>query len=218
VRYIKSYASNRISRLFAVRIRCSFCSLQERWNQVSPEKYGRLITLYDSCFHISAPHSIGGFCCHMYWLIDRLIMMGWDYVSELWPPTSLLFIPRVTCQHGGPWWWWCRLGITSDSSTRALWQPYRQRHLRQAGGTDEGVRILPISIWNTSRDLQHAVKSYGMGPSTSLAIRRKVCCGFLSPFKIHRLGRVWTRDPWAFGKHTSYYTTKATTCTGYSCS
>lgn len=36
------------------------------------KKSRRLITLYDSYFHISAPHSIGGFCCHMYWLIDRL--------------------------------------------------------------------------------------------------------------------------------------------------
>jgi hypothetical protein len=28
-----------------------------------------------------------------YWLI----MMGWDYVSELRPPTGLLFIPQVIC-------------------------------------------------------------------------------------------------------------------------
>jgi hypothetical protein len=42
------------------------------------------------------------------------------------------------------WWWWCRLGITPDSSTRALWQSYQQRHVRQVGGMDEGVRILFI--------------------------------------------------------------------------
>jgi hypothetical protein len=53
-------------------------------------------------------------------LTDWLIMMGWDYVSELRPPTGLLFIPRVICEHGKQWWWWCRLGITPDSSTRAL--------------------------------------------------------------------------------------------------
>jgi hypothetical protein len=39
-----------------------------------------------------------------------------------------------------------RLGITPDSSTRALWQSYQQRHLRQVGGMDEGVRILPVSM------------------------------------------------------------------------
>jgi hypothetical protein len=122
--------------------------------------------------------------------------MGRDYVSELRPPTGLLFIPRVISEHGEPWWWWCRLGITPDSSTRALWQSYQQRHLRQVGGMDEGVRILPISIWNTSRDLEHAVKSYDMGPPGLVPVRRKMCCGFLSPLKIHRLGRVWTRNPW----------------------
>jgi hypothetical protein len=75
-----------------------------------------------------------------------------DYVSELRPPTELLFIPRVICEHGEPrWWWWLR--ITPESSTRALWQSYQQRHLEKVGGMDEGVRILPISIWNTSREL-----------------------------------------------------------------
>jgi hypothetical protein len=54
------------------------------------------------------------------------------------------------------WQWWCRLGITPDSSTRALWQSYQQRHLGQVG-LDEGMRILPNSIRNTSRE------SYDMG-------------------------------------------------------
>jgi hypothetical protein len=46
--------------------------------------------------------------------------------------------------HGGPWWRWCWLWITPDSSTSALWQFYQQRQLEQVGGMDEGVRILPI--------------------------------------------------------------------------
>jgi hypothetical protein len=36
--------------------------------------------------------------------------------------------------------------IPPDSSTKALWQSYQQRHLAQVGGMDEGMRILPISI------------------------------------------------------------------------
>jgi hypothetical protein len=40
---------------------------------------------------------------------------------------------QVICEHGEPWWWWFRLGITPDSSTRALWQLYQQRHLGQVG-------------------------------------------------------------------------------------
>jgi hypothetical protein len=35
-------------------------------------------------------------------------------------------------------------GITPDSSTRADWQSYQQRHLEQIGGMDEGMRILHI--------------------------------------------------------------------------
>jgi hypothetical protein len=85
--------------------------------------------------------------------LDWLIVMGWECVSELQPPTGLLFIPRVTCEHGQPWWSWCRIWIAPGSYTRALWQSYQQRHVRKVGGMSEGVRILPISIWNTSRDL-----------------------------------------------------------------
>jgi hypothetical protein len=77
-------------------------------------------------------------------LIDWLIMMGWDYVSELRPPTGLLFIPWVICEHGELGWWWCWLRITPDSSIRALWQSYQHRQLGQVEGNDKGVRILPI--------------------------------------------------------------------------
>jgi hypothetical protein len=46
------------------------------------------------------------------------------------------------------------LGITPDSSTRALWQYYQQRRLRQVGEMDEGMRIclsvseIPQGIFN----------------------------------------------------------------------
>jgi hypothetical protein len=40
--------------------------------------------------------------------------------------------------------------------------------------------------------LQHAVQSYDVGLLALLTIRRKVCCGFLSPLKIHRIGQAWT--------------------------
>jgi hypothetical protein len=104
------------------------------------------------------------------------IMMVWDYVSELRPSMGLLFIPRVMCERVQPWWWWwCRLGITPDLSTRALWQSYQQRHLGQVGGMDEGVRISPISIWHNSRDLQHAVKSYDMRRYMWLAFSVQWC-------------------------------------------
>jgi hypothetical protein len=36
------------------------------------------------------------------------------------------------------------LGITPDSSTRAVWKSYQQRHLELVAGMDEGIRILHI--------------------------------------------------------------------------
>jgi hypothetical protein len=50
-----------------------------------------------------------------------------------------------------------------------------------------------------------------MGPSRFTSHPRKVCCGFLSPLKIHRFG--WVLNPQPFGssgQHTNHYTTKAT--------
>jgi hypothetical protein len=39
------------------------------------------------------------------------------------------------------------------------------------------------------------VKSYDMGPTDLVPLRRKACCGFLSLLKINRPGRVSTREP-----------------------
>jgi hypothetical protein len=45
------------------------------------------------------------------------------------------------------------------------------------------MRISPIIIFDTSKDVLHAVKSYDIRPPALLSIRRKVCCGCLSPLK-----------------------------------
>jgi hypothetical protein len=71
---------------------------------------------------------------------DRLI--GWLWWDETMSQncgqkTGLLFIPQVISERGESWWWWCRLGMTPDSSTRALWQSYQRRHLGQVWGMDE---------------------------------------------------------------------------------
>jgi hypothetical protein len=100
-------------------------------------------------------------------LIDWLIMMERYYVSELRPPKCLFFIPG----------WYLRwramvimlpTGVTPDPFIRALWQSYQQRHLGQVGGMGERVRILPIGIWNTSRErrkiLWHGTSSFTSRP------------------------------------------------------
>jgi hypothetical protein len=37
-------------------------------------------------------------------MVVMVISMGRDYVSELWSPTGLLFIPQVIYEHGEQWW------------------------------------------------------------------------------------------------------------------
>jgi hypothetical protein len=106
------------------------------------------------------------------WLIDcfyLFIMMGWDYVSELRPPTGLLFIPSVMCEHGEPWWWWCRLGITPNSSTRALWQSYQQRSL---GASRRNGR--------RSANFAYQYLKYLKGPLTCRKVLRHGTFGFTS--------------------------------------
>jgi hypothetical protein len=56
---------------------------------------------------------------------------------------------RLTSQNSGhhmkgDLWRRCRLGISPDSSTIALWQSYQQRHQERIGGMDEEMRMLRI--------------------------------------------------------------------------
>jgi hypothetical protein len=125
-------------------------------------------------------------------LIDYV---GWDWRLRTAAITGLLFTPGWMWALE-PWWRWCRLGITPYSSTRALWKSYQQRHLER-GGMDEGMRISRIQyLWYVNGSFTcRKILRHGTFP-LYFPSERKVCCGFLSPLKIHRLGRVWTRDPW----------------------
>jgi hypothetical protein len=99
--------------------------------------------------------------------------------------------------------WWYRLGLTPELSTRALWQP------PVLSGGPVGRDIFGASrsigdgnenlVYLSSRDFKRSLtcrKIFDVGPPALLPIWMKVCCGFLSPLKIHRLGRVWTRHFW----------------------
>jgi hypothetical protein len=57
-----------------------------------------------------------------------------------------------------------------------------------------------------------AVKSYDMGPPALLHIRRKMCCGFLSPLKIKSIALAeFEHATYVYNsKHTNHYATKAT--------
>jgi hypothetical protein len=60
------------------------------------------------------------------------------------------------------------------------------------------------------RGLQHAVKSYDMGPPALLPLRRKVCCGILLPLKINLIAGFEPANLGSNGKLTNPYTTYAT--------
>jgi hypothetical protein len=81
-------------------------------------------------------------------------------------------------------------GKTTDSTTSDIWQ--------QVGGTgerDENLALHNISV-HTCKWYFTCCKILWHGASGFIPLQRKACCGFLSPLKIHRLGRVWTRKPW----------------------
>jgi hypothetical protein len=63
--------------------------------------------------------------------------------------------------------------------------------------------LVYLSLWDVGY-LLHAMKSYDMGPLALLPIRRKVCCGFLSPLEVHCLGRT---NPQPLGPVASTLTT-----------
>jgi hypothetical protein len=98
---------------------------------------------------------------------DWLIMMEWDWHLRITADTGLSFILWVNVS-GEPWWW-CRLGITPDLSTRAHWQSYQQRHLERVGGMDEGMRILHIQyLWYINWSITcHKILRHGTSGCTS---------------------------------------------------
>jgi hypothetical protein len=108
-------------------------------------------------------------------------------------------------------WWWYRLEITPDLSTRALWQSHKQRRLERVWGMDEGMRILCIQyLWCVNESF------------TCYKILRNGTCGFTSHPKegvLRYCIALKIPSPSAgfepatlgsSGKHTNHYTTEAT--------
>jgi hypothetical protein len=81
-----------------------------------------------------------------------------------------------------------RLGLTPDLTTRDLWGS--RRWARERGN------FVYSSLWDFKNSFTcRKILRHGTFP-LYLPSERKVCCGFLSPLKIHRLGRVWIRKLW----------------------
>jgi hypothetical protein len=103
-------------------------------------------------WHVMASTQFSYLCVPVIYGWFSVMSMGREYVSEPRPPTGLLLIPKVVCEHGEPWWWWCLLRRRTDSSTRALWQSYQQSHLGASRRNGQRSEKFATSIWNTSRD------------------------------------------------------------------
>jgi hypothetical protein len=86
---------------------------------------------------------------------------------------------------------WYRQWETPDSSTRAVWKSYQQSHLvaKQEELLNEMMNLtLQSAVFfvhiSEGSSTCHKVLQHGL--TALLPLRRKACCGFLSPLKIHR--------------------------------
>jgi hypothetical protein len=63
------------------------------------------------------------------WLVTVLFMsVGWNYVSELWPPTGLLFIPQVilvSVWRLGEWYWQRKTVEVKKNLSQCHFVPYK---------------------------------------------------------------------------------------------
>jgi hypothetical protein len=125
-------------------------------------------------------------------------MEGWDesdgvrLPSQHCDPRPVVLSPDdKRCGPVSKWDW---LRLTPNLSTRALW-PVPETTL---GVSCRGRRKWEFSLFipvglkeflTHCRILQHGFRLY-------FPFERKVCCGFVSPLKIHRLGWVQTHDLW----------------------
>jgi hypothetical protein len=93
---------------------------------------------------------------------------------------------------------WYRQGKTPDSSTRALWQSYRQSSNSKAGGTDKIIYELCLTkyLFHVSeRSLTcRKILRHGADCFTYL-LMEGVLRLFISLNKFFVLGRIWTREP-----------------------
>jgi hypothetical protein len=132
-----------------------------------------------------------------------ILSMEWGYVSELRPPTGLLFIPRWYMSmkiHGGiistgenSWF------VHHNSLAILPAQPSSSKAEGTGGGNDEF--FLTKYLFHTSKVSLTCLKYYDMGPTALLPLRRKACCGFLLPsseFEQENLG--------SNGKYTNHQT------------
>jgi hypothetical protein len=139
------------------------------------------------------------------------ISMGWDYSSELRPPTGLLFTPPgdICAWRTMVEWYWQRKNL--NSSTIALWQSCQHSHTvaKQKELEDWAKEMIHLALQNI---LVHTCKWF----LTCRKILGHGTCGFTSDPKKGLLRILIASagfEPVNLqfnGNHTNHYTTEAT--------
>jgi hypothetical protein len=111
--------------------------------------------------------------------------MGWDFVSELWPPKGLLFIPQVIYKHGELWWNDIDRGKLVHQSSLAMITA--ESSSSKAGGNGEGKINVCLTkyLFHSWKGSLTCCKILRHGADGFTPLRSKSCCGFLSTLKIH---------------------------------
>jgi hypothetical protein len=130
-------------------------------------------------------------------IIIIIMLKGWDYVSKLRPPTSLLFIPQVI--------WACRTMAEYGKGKpmicqRQLSRNHTSSHL--VANQDELGRR-KWWIWYSKYLCPHIEAIFACrkifrdeADGFTSPTKKTGDCGFLSLLKMHSFGRVWTCGPW----------------------
>jgi hypothetical protein len=112
-------------------------------------------------------------------------------MSEVRLRTGLLFISQAIYERIEPWW---------NDIVRAKFlillpelsgNPIISHLVANRRNSRRKLRVWPCEVFLLMlvRGLLHAVKSCGVGLTALLPLRRKLCCEFLSPLRIHNL--IW---------------------------
>jgi hypothetical protein len=156
----------------------------------------------------------------MIMIMIMIMSMGWDYVSELRPPTCLLFIPHVIHEHWEPWWnyidrgnfWfvlqWPLLVLRGESSSS------------KAKGTGEGNDefLLTKYLFYTSQDsltcrkmLRHVADGF------TFALKKGVLREFYRSLKLSSSVGFKPTNLGSNDNDTNHYTTENDTLEVYRC-
>jgi len=137
--------------------------------------------------HTTAPHPqhlFTDYCCSCRWRETKFLNCGHQLANCSSPGDIWAWRTMVDVDWGKP-------KIRSPERSLAILPSYQSNSKLGGSGWSK------LWIFYFSHTLLDVAKSYNMGPPALLPFQKKVCCGFLSLLKIHRLGRAWTREPWA---------------------